>query len=361
MVTIFELSFINFINTNRKRFLFYKSIHDYFIETKESQIERERLVNFGNDSGMSYRATLDEIIGCLYAPFLMQKNHDSGIYEITYNGKRRFREFFCENNNVEAEFAFTLRFSNKIIFKKSILDTMSEEKINYLIQNKWTRNKSLMRLMRKVGSYEDYLITVSDILHVLDYAERKTGNYIDLIDLYGRQYKKSNNIGCNLHSRFYAKSNLIKKYTCFFKKVLDYCQKPIDWGGKSINFMQLNNFLICSGIIESIDDFLLECIHDGLFRYIDDQNITLTSTGYTVLTTFFNKYDIIQLIVRKTTSERYMLSVGLNNEFLDDVMQILANKSFTLHDKWYESELDKTELIDLFKEFYINKSVEFHR
>ena len=91
---LYRASFCNFTNVNLKRLMFYKKIHQYFERNKTDVIERKLLNEYGLSVGMSKKLTKDEIIGCIYAPFLYEAAYEDSHLKLTTMENLDLMSFF---------------------------------------------------------------------------------------------------------------------------------------------------------------------------------------------------------------------------------------------------------------------------
>jgi len=350
---MYELSLNNFTNINEKRFLFYKHIYDYFKNNKD-QIQTNILYEYGYKSNMSKRETYNEIIGCIYAPFLIAKTFNPNYYTFCYNGRLRFDEFFHEGNYVEYEFPFTIKFNKTdILFRRFITDSQRTKQIEKLVNNKWSVNKSSKKLSKKVKNIDEYTHTLFSIIECLDDSKDNNLTYLDLINSYGKPYKNGKNISCNLYSRFSIKSNLIKDYPLFFKTLYCQYQKPIDWGGLPFSIDDINTLNKNYNNNENDTLHLIDnLICDGLIRFINNTQLTLTSTGYYAIKTYIEKCDTLQIIVRKKNESEYEISIGENVEFLNNIVKLLIKYGFINVNGWLKKMCTYEDFYNVFTEIY---------
>lgn len=348
------LAFVNFTNCNKKRFLFYKLIYEYFYKDINKIITRDTLIEYGKLSGLSVKQTEDEIIGCLYAPFLLTYSYDSKVYKMSYNGLLRFSEFFTNGNYVEYEIPLTILFSEKDIrFRRIITDTLSEIELKYFMMKGWSRNKSEHRLTKKVKNLFDYKIVIQDVISSLQPIKKMQIDYLYLIDKYGWNYRLGDNRGCNLHSRFMLKSTLIEEYKLFLGELLELTHMPIDWGGRPI---KANDFILMFNKYKHLygENSLIisDCITDGLIRYSDHDSLSLTSTGYTTIKTYLSDFKTIQLYIKKIDTQYYNIEIGVNNTFLREFFSELEQDGFIKNDGWYEKKLSESGILSFFDRLY---------
>lgn len=354
----YRAGFCNFTNVNLYRFRLYKEIYKHFA-VGNSVISRAEIYEYGRQIGVSKCFVTDEIIGCLYAPFLIEKKFNSELLEFTYNGRLRFDEFFGNEVYFESEIPFTVRFDSELIlFRRYLTSNLSQERSDQLLSQKWTRNKSKYRFQKKVKSYVDYENTISQLItESLQYGRfLNREGYIPLIREYGTNYKNSSNISCNLHSHFMVYSTMIPRYFNIYKEMLNRYTKPIDWGGLPIPFTDVLEFCSQYKPEISFEDFIRDSITDGLFRYISDDVLTFTSTGYFALTSFEGSKPLMQCFIRSRQDGKFTTHIGENTNTFPTLSQELRSQGVS--HKWcngfFEVESNDVQSVyDLFQKLYI--------
>lgn len=349
---MYQAAFVNFTNCNMNRFLFYSKIHDYFSGDLSKEISLDLLMDFGEKSNLSKKQTKDEIIGCLYAPFLVAFEHNSMKYWLSYNGQLRFNEFFSSINRVETEFPLVLTFQeNEVRFRTLITDVL-DSKVEQIRNLGWSRNKARHRLTKKAKNPKQYMDTIIEVLDILENSNDESGDYIDLIRKYGRSYKRSNNIGCNIHSRFLLKSRHIEDNEEFLKEILLRVKKPVDWGGEKIHvddFFALYNDKSKTG--EIIDNVIKKFVIDGIIRYFDEENLTLTSTGYTAIRSYFSESKTLQVFISKK-GKLFNIDIGEQKITSGSISNYLSDSLFEKENGWYKKTLSRDQLVSLFEYLY---------
>lgn len=349
---MYKIAFCSLNNTNLKRLVFYKKIHDYFADNSSDSISKEELIDHGLNSDLSVKRTLDEIIGMLYAPFLIADSYETKNYRLSYNGRLRFEEYFSETNFLESEFPLTINYGENIVFKRWITSLLPEEEIIKFIDSGWTRNKSKKRLMIKVKSKSKHIETIEDILKNLNAGLETSGDFIKLTKRYGTRYKTRNNISCDLHSRFLAKSNVIERNPKLFYVLLDELKMPVDWGGKPIMVNDFRNLVLDHNISSKPNELLYDSIQDGLFRFANENSITFTSTGYRIIHTFTNQYRTVNMFLRKIDKQNINIEIGENTNTYPWFKDYFAKRNFNYKNGWFSKQCAIEELLNLLSDLY---------
>lgn len=349
---MYKIAFCSLNNTSFNRLIFYKKIYDYFVSNSTDIITREKLINLGLDSELSMKRTLDEIIGLLYAPFLIADSYDSKCYHYSYNGRLRFTEYFNETNFQETEFPLTINYGETSVFKRWITSVMPEEEIRKLNDSGWTCNKSKKRLMRKVKNSAKYLETIEDILTNLSIAKQTSGDFIELTKRYGNKNKTQSNISCDLHSRFLAKSNVIEKYPKLFSALLDRFKMPVDWGGIPIPVDDFRNIILEQDGAIIPNELLYDSIQDGMFRYVTKNSITFTSTGYRVIHSFTNQYKTVNLFLRRIDKQIVNFEIAENTNTYPWFEDFFGKRCFKYKNGWFSKQCTIEEPLKLFSDLY---------
>ncbi|WDV44966.1 hypothetical protein PV797_15770 [Clostridiaceae bacterium M8S5] len=352
---MYELGLNNYMKPNEYRFKFYKKIHNHFLKYKNKSITRQQLYKYGREINMTRKWVENEIIGCLYAPFLIELEYNRDVFELTYNGEQRFRNFFDYGNYIKYEMPFKMSIANdKTKFQFFYTDSLNDEKtLSTFTEEGWSKNVSHKRLMKKTKSKISFLDSIRLIINSLKVYKQNQYNYLDWINQYGKKHLTSDNRTCFLHSRFYLKSELVDGHRNFFKELLEFCEKPVDWNGKTILVKQYKNIMKKNDINIDTKEFIQTCIKDTIIRYCDYETLTLTSTGYFILTTYFNELKNIQIVLRKYEDEKYEVIIGKNDKFLKEIMMYLDENGFS-DDKmgWKYKKVNRDDLIKVFSNIY---------
>ena len=237
-------------------------------------------------------------------------------------------------------------------FTKFITDTVSEDTILVFTENKWSRNKSKMRLTKKSTKKTSSAQILSEYLGALKKSQIYTGDYISLTTELGTKYKNADNISCNLHSRFFLQSNCVEPYSALYEKLIDVYSRPTDWGGVPILIQDFYEIAKNMGFSDTKEIFMLT-MNDCLCRYLSNDYITFTSTGYTVIVSYLQNDLSIQSFFRKIDDDTYCIEIGENSKFLSYFNRNLKNSK-----GWFVNTYRQSEVLDMFDKLILYKPTE---
>ena len=353
---VFQAGYCNFLNANLHRYMLYKLIYEQYL-TGKPHIYREQIFECGKKLGLSRNFVSDEIIGCLYAPFLTEKSYDSQMLSYTYNFEIRFKEFF-DKPRFETEIPVAIHFTDKaVVLRRYLTSNISSERQDNLLATKWTRNKARFRFQKKIRSLDDFSQTISQTLGEASQltADVQSSDYIYLIKKYGSYYKNSSNITCNLHSHFCIISRMLPLFPLVYPKLLLTYKKPTDWGGVPIPVCDIVD--IVKSIHKDIDptEFIADSISDGLFRFLSDELLTFTSTGYMAITAYIAEQRSLQCFVRSVTDNNtFSIQIGVNTKTFSELTERFPDfkKANNLGNGFIELVCDRETVQVMFESFY---------
>lgn len=337
-----------YLNINTTRYKFYSYILD-FAQTRKS-ISYDGILKLGKLSGMSAKLIEDEIIGCLYANFLISTSESYQMYQITPRAIRDFSTYQSETMFKTNELTFTIDFRKKDI-KTSFFttDTISIKEVELLKPFGWTYNKSLSRCMHKCNALNTVSNSIETVLTNFDsQLHEYSGTFDKLIKEYGYYRRNFNDYSVNLNHKGLFKCNTGLEYSKIYEELKKIVKNPIDWGGESFdrNLVQV----LCNTYSIDSYKFLSEAINDGMIRKVNNKRFSITGHAATIINsiTSHDNKNRISIIIRKLRS-KYSFLIGCNTLYENDFIQYLITKDFTIEDDWYYTKFtfDKEELMQL--------------
>lgn len=345
---MYKISFVLFMNIHGKRYSFYKLIYDYFAAGQD-RIDHHTLLELGKMAGLSQRQTADEIIGCLYAPFLMKFSYAETEYHITDNARLKFADLLTEGKYQLTELGLLIRFEEKgDRLQMHLTDCLSSTFIDTLLQRGWSRNKSLYRLMKKAKEVNSTIKEVEFLFDNLPVFSENDTTFLDLINQYGRYWPQLKAYTGNLLFSGHYTSTLIPLHPNLFQELLEKCKQPIDWKGNPITEEAFAQLLLKHSINIDAHIFIKDCIRDGLLRYCSLSELSLTSSGYTLIGTYL-KYskeaNYLNIVFRRSTEESYLLMLA-ENSLYPDLIQSYLNEAMTNNMRgWYTTVDSKDQVL----------------
>ena len=222
---MYKISFILFLNIHVKRHIFYSLIYDYFSCSK-GYIDHQTLLEFGNKAGLTRKQTENEIIGCLYAPYLIKMAFRGTHYFITENAKLKFSDLITEGKYQLSDLGLSIQFEKKLDrLKIHLTDCLSNTFVENLLDRGWTRNKSLYRLMKKTKSFDLTIKEIGTLLNSLQVYDDNYRTFPELITNYGRYWSQLKTYTGNVFFKGHYKSKLIPLYQEFFHELLEKCKQ----------------------------------------------------------------------------------------------------------------------------------------
>lgn len=346
---MYKISFILFMNIHGKRCSFYQLIHDYFKDGQES-IDHQTLLELGEMAGLTRKMTEDEIIGCLYAPFLIKFSYDGTQYLLTNNARLKFADLLTEGKYQHAELGLSLYFEERCDrMKIHLTDGLSDTFLTNLRERGWSQNKSLFRLMKKTKHFDATIQEIGALLEMIPVYVENTDTFDDLVNHYGRYWPQLKTYTGNLSFKGHYTSELIPLYPGFFQELMETCRQPIDWKGSAITVSAFAELLVKHDMRKDGKEFIDECIKDGLIRHCSSQELTLTSSGYSLIRTYFRfsaETNYLQVIFRRQNSGSYLLMVAENNLYPEGVKSYLNTMLKYNQRGWFIMAGDKTQVIE---------------
>ncbi|WP_026883020.1 hypothetical protein [Clostridium akagii] len=360
-----------FLNVNTSRYDFYKRILEY--SNKNDVISYVELLRLGYKVPMSTKYIDSEIIGCLYANFLVPEftnNIKNGTFRITERAKRDFSVYHNDAKTKTNEITLTIIFREKDI--KAVfftMDTVSEKNILALKDFGWTHNKSQFTCMRRCKNLDKLRSNIELLVSTFDpdlyeYSE----SFSDVIKKYGHRRKIYKDYAANLSHRGVFACKTFFKYKEIYVQLKRLTRNPVDWGGDIFHKNLVETICKDYDINIEVDKFLIEAMKDGMIRTVNGTSYSITGHAASIINSIVDlSYKRrIPVIIRKY-NEKYCLLIGYNTSYDKVFISELKSKGFKLKDYWFWSELqpNKDAVVDLLnkmiKAFYDINKVMYHQ
>lgn len=345
-----RISYVIFNNIYTNRIRFYRNIYNHIQENGRDFLSENELLQLGNRAGLSTKHTKEELIGCLYAPFLVKYDYSSQKYFVTNNARLKFSDLLTRGRYQKYELGIVLNEDDQKVFRLIIdlTDCLSEELINKLLDRGWTRNKSKFRLMKKTKMFEKIGEELTFLMNNLSIYQPNEVTFEELLREHGRYWRQMNSYTGNFMAKACYESELIPMYTHFFEDLLGKCVQPIDWQGTSISKNDFADLIKRHNISTLTEQFIFECIKDGLIRHCDSEYFTLTSTGYFLMRSYLAEKKTarsLNFFLRRVEKDRYLLMVGENTLF-NSYKQNYLQMNFEYDSRgWFEVEDDEETIL----------------
>jgi hypothetical protein len=338
------------MNSNLKRYDFYTGIYRYTNENGLNLTYND-LFKIANQAEMSTAHFKDELIGCLYANFLVQTESNNKKYRITNRAIRDFEILSTEGKYQKHQISLSIYFEKNYKIIMQLVETMKDSFIESLLNRKWTRNKSKMRLTKKCKSISDILYEIDFLTDSIKPYNGNKKTYRDIISQYGRPWSTFRTYTANLSKRGSYQSSTMNKYSNFYKELLAIVKNSVDWGGDPISIDEFLK-LVKSNNLEN--DFFKECISDGMIRFVDENNITITGFANTIINSFFENQNSIDMIIR-SNGENLNFLVGKKTNYQNNIKNFLKKLDTDKFGWYYKNKIEKKEINiiceNLFNEF----------
>lgn len=346
------------LNINTTRYKLYQQIIKN--TSNKKNFTEEELISYGLKSGFTRNMSRDEIIGCLYANFLIKT--DDNNYIITERALMDFSRYKSDAKHKLNELPITIDFTKDYIrLLIQPVETMDENTIQAFIKLGWSRNKSKITLIKKVRDYELIGTELNKIIPIG--CKRNYNSYTDLTDIittFGRQRKRLNDYTININYRGVYSSNTLLKYLNTYIELFKYIGNPIDWGGQGFDPFEIPN---------NKEEFLIDGINDGMLRKLTmieaeryKKQYSITGHAHTIISSYLWKYHEkrISIVIRPSNDNKYVLLLGENTEY-SKIIKDYIEEYFEKYDfGWYiknSMDIDKllkviVEISSLFVTYY---------
>ncbi len=328
----FSASFNILMNINGKRLDLYENMLNYC--KNQRTITKEQLLNIGERIGMSKNQIEDEIIGCLYANYIVSPYYNSKEYTITSRAEKDFLLMGEEGSYERHQCHMTISFEdNTYRLWMWLVESLGQGFVESLIKRKWTRNKSKLRLMKKCKTLEEIVEEVRFIANMIPpYCGQKYA-YRELIMECGRYWRNFDTYTVNLCQRREYFSETMMKYSNFYETILNTVGKCVDWGGKEILYKDVVDIAKSHGIYK--ENFMKESLEDGMFRFLSEDKLTITGHATTIINSYMKKNNRLDIIVRNNGQMKYTLMVGEKTKDSQAVRDLLNSKMKLDDFGWY--------------------------
>ncbi len=352
---MYKISFVVFLNINLKRYYFYKLIYDFWKNKQNNVIHKNDLIQLGQRAQLTYPQTLDEIIGLLYAPYIIDKTGEGLNFHLTDNAYLKFSDLLTEGSHQENDLGIMLHIEGRINrLTMHLTDCLSDKFIQKLTAREWSRNKSKYRLMKKHKNFEVILSEIENLLSDLDVSEPNDNTFVTLLKNYGRPWKTMIYTGNFMFKGNYS-SSVIPQYKDIFSAVLDECKQPIDWQGKPINDDSLKYILSELQEEMDLDSFVSNSIEDGILRHIEPKQYSLTSSGYILIRSYLKNLqgaNVFHMFFRRVEDDLFLLKLGINTLFNKELEKYILEKFKYDNRGWYSLYGSKAELLSCIGNLY---------
>lgn len=316
-------------NINSKRYCLYKGLLEY--STKHGRhFSVENILSIGSLLGYSSKYVYNEIIGCLYANFLI---NNKNFYTLTERAVRDFALYESETMFKTSEIPYTIDFRPKDI-KISFyhLAGMPQELAIRHKENNWSWNRSLNRIMHVCKSEEEVINCLLSSLSMADplFKPYQYG-FINFFEQYGHLCNATNSFyTINMNFRGLFKSKTIDLYEPIYVTLKKKFLNPVDWGGQAFSI----DMVSCSTSVKK--DFLMAALEDGMIRRLDESWYTLTGHSAVIIDGIINEYhkNRLSVVVRKNL-EFYSLWLGGNKRYPKEFYAYLMSQGFSYFDGWF--------------------------
>ena len=332
------------LNINVKRWHFYNNILNYEKEYG-NRISRDKLLEIGDSVNLTKNYLNEEVIGCLYANYLVGDSYNCNKFTITDRAIKDFELLHDEGSYQKHQIGIII-IMEKNIFRIFIwlVESLDEEFIMQLLGRGWTKNKSKLRLMKKCRTVTQVLEELKYISNSLSPYDNNKKTFKELITENGRYWNGMDTYTANLYQRREYESKTLIKYKEFYKELIGKVDKCIDWGGSDISYNDLNS--LAKQYSYYNNTFINECIYDGMLRYLPNDKMTITGHATSVIKRYYSKVNRLDLVIRNEKQNGYRLMIGNESNYSIDVLALLKLYSDFEEHGWYNyKEIDIERLI----------------
>lgn len=340
-------------NINTTRYDFYQKIYKHALE--RGSVTIQELIEMGKEAGFTHNMTLDEIIGCLYANFLVEEENNK--YMITDRAISDFKIYNQDTKYKYCELPITIDFKDSYIkLLTRPVDTMSIDKVELLQKLGWSRNKSQITLIKKVKNIDELGIELQNIIDPLcDTNHYYDKSFYELLKACGRQRKYLKDYTANLNHRGNYASFTFEKYMEVYKELIGEVRKPVDWGGEAFDMENIPSIKKKNAI-----GFLRESCSDGMVRELTkiekekyQKKYTITGHAYSVITSYLSNFhnNRLSIIIRpQILQKKYVLLVGINSLYDQKILSYLKTYFLEYEEGWRScSNLGVKQLVEHIK------------
>lgn len=345
------------LNLNTSRLIIYRELWNEFSCGKE--ISESHLLEIQDRCGVSRSLFQYEYAGCLYANFIVQKN------QRTYLSKKAQTDFFLYDDEAcykFSEFAITFDvMENHIEIKINLVDSFDDRVNEFLLNEKWSRNKSKQRYLKKVYSYHEIEILMDSLYRFLTGTKETALSLDEIIKKIGHKRKRFYDWTAWINFRGCYASDTFSQYYDVYMTLFKEFRKSVEWGGTPIRVNDILNACKENHVYHEV--FINDALKDGMIRIVDDKTYSLTGYASTIYSSVENRYSEkrIAIILRKK-NDKIRLLMGDNSLYNKSLKNEIKKDSLDIANHWYElnsSEPDKikNKVIEIIKKIGVSNDL----
>lgn len=217
------------------------------------------------------------------------------------------------------------------------IDRAYEEK---LMEEKWSRNKTLQRYKKKINSFSELESTICKLNGAFGEREEYHKSLEELITAYGtrRIHTKDSTAWINFRGCYSSKS--LNDFWKVYLHIFDYTGKAIEWGGEPLSLQYLSE--LCDREEKNLKDFLVAAMEDGMIRKIGKDRFSITGHAASINKCISSKYHLnrLSVIIRRKDKQRFILLIGENSLYSQKIKEVINCDTKRVENYWRLFEAD---------------------
>lgn len=341
-------------NMNSSRIMLYREMKKYF-ENQNINSDDE-VFELGRKLGLADHVIKYEYDGCMYANFIVPQND---VKRLSEKAKVDFKLYDSELKYKLFEMPITFdiypEFLEAKMHRVDTIDRAYEEK---LMEEKWSRNKTLQRYKKKINSFSELENTIYKLNEVLGGRDEYNKSLEELIAVYGtrRNSTKDSTAWINFRGCYWSKS--LNNFWRVYSHIFDYTDKAIEWGGEPLSLQYLSE--LCDREEKNLKDFLVAAMEDGMIRKIGKDMFSITGHAASIHKCISSKYHLnrLSVIIRRKEKQRFILLIGENSLYSQKIKEVIYCDTKRVENYWRLFEADTlsdviTKIMDIITAFDI--------
>ena len=341
-------------NMNSSRVMLYREMRKHF-ENQNINSDDE-VFELGRKLGLADHVIKYECDGCMYANFIVPQN---GVKRLSEKAKVDFKLYDSELkyklSEVPVTFDIYPEFIETKMHRVDTIDRAYEEK---LMEEKWSRNKTLQRYKKKINSFSELESTICKLNGAFGEREEYHKSLEELITAYGtrRIHTKDSTAWINFRGCYSSKS--LNDFWKVYLHIFDYTDKAIEWGGEPLSLQYLSE--LCNREGKDLKDFLVAAMEDGMIRKIGKDRFSITGHAASINKCISSKYHLnrLSVIIRRKDKQRFILLIGENSLYSQKIKEVINCDTKRVENYWRLFEADTlsdviTKIIDIIVAFDI--------